>query len=121
MAKKVERQIRWKVNTDTGDQTIGRSLWTFLVIDDPRNIDRIREKLYQKLSPVEVSDLAQFCIRGTRGIYYSAFTVASDVIDLDAPSKRFVGSAWHYDGKISPKREQEWFDNYVNGVLVSRR
>ena len=79
LEKKVQRQIRYNLNTDFGEQIPFRHKWIFLTINEPREIERIQEKImsqFREHEDLEVID--DNVISNTNGLHYHAIRFVSN-------------------------------------------
>jgi hypothetical protein len=84
----LKRQIRYNLKTDTAEQETFRYRWTFLVINEPREIDRIREKLYREMAPiVDLNELDKGLVRNSNGLHYNFFAFSTDKGRIEHPEK----------------------------------
>ena len=91
--KKIERFMRYSRKVFPGEQIRGRNRWTFFIVNEPREIHRIRERIYEQLAPVwDLYEIIDSSIEGTNGLHYQAFSLSSD-------SWKVEGWAKVYDSK----------------------
>lgn len=88
------RQVRYHVHTDNGEQIVLRHLWTVCIINAPREVGRIKEKMIAELAPADdYSELSEGLISGTEGLHYLAYSVSSGRGDLRADQWRKIYDA----------------------------
>ena len=57
----VERKVRWNRFTDTGEQIRSRHKYIVAILNEPREIRRIRQKFIEQMAPIdEFCDLGDF-------------------------------------------------------------
>lgn len=115
----IERQLRYNVFTSTAEQETLRHKWIFLIINEPREISRIEERILGVLSPCsEKYELGKGSIQKSRGLHYYSFSILSKVGYLDYNDRRKV---YDVDKKFKKDRnlrdgikdQDAWLDNYV--------
>ena len=78
MKKDIARQVRYNIKTATGDQEFARHRWTFMIINTPDEIKRIRERVYQQLAPVvECKNLYNEPISNSNGLHGDFFSFST--------------------------------------------
>jgi len=70
-----ERQLRWYVESES-DPTIHH--WSFLIINEPREIDRITQRIKKYLAPTDSEQIgSERQIPNSRGLHYKLVTIDS--------------------------------------------
>jgi len=117
----IDRQIRYNFETNTGDQIPARHRWTFLIINEPKEIRRIKERIYKQLQMItDFTELDSGLIRGSRGLYYYFFAFSSDKAHIEDKTKIYSSKNFRQDrdlwerGKIS-------LDTYLNSILSGKK
>jgi hypothetical protein len=88
MGKKIERQIRYNLKTDTGEQENMRYRYTFLIINEPREIERIKERIWQEMFPIAyLNKIDEGQIKNSRGLHYELFSFSTDKGKIENPQK----------------------------------
>jgi len=95
----VKREVRFSRVTDTGEQIRLRHRYTIAIINDSRDVKRIREKFLEYLHPTaDVIDICDWIIPHSRGIRCSVFSFSSDVGFIDEPERIYNGDfKWDRD------------------------
>ena len=84
----IRRQIRWNMTTDSGEQIRNRHRYIFAVINEPREIGRIRERILEQLSPAdEFNAICDYVIPGTDGLHCGIFSFSSDRGKIEHPER----------------------------------
>ena len=84
----VERKVRWNMMMDLGEQIRLRFRYTVLIINEPREIGRIRERFLEHLAPVD--DLNSICdwpIPQSNGLHCRVFSFSSGTASIEEPDK----------------------------------
>lgn len=85
---KIERRVKYNIQTSTGEQDLARHRWIFCIINEPREIGRIRERIYAQLSPiVDLVELLSGPIPNSKGLHYNFFSFSSEVGKISYPKK----------------------------------
>lgn len=118
----IERQIRYNFKTNTTEQDIfTRYRWVFLIINEPREIDRIREKIYFQLAPVqEVRNLDKGLINSSGGLHYHFFSFFSEKGKIEEPSKIYNSNNFKKDRDLS-ERDEIKLTKYLDSILTGRK
>jgi hypothetical protein len=104
MGREIQRQIRYNMKTDPGEQISMRHRWVFLVINDPRETERIKQKIYTELAPVDdLNEIDSGLIRNSRGLHYSLFALSSEKGKIESPESIYRSSNFRRDRNL---REQ---------------
>lgn len=113
----VKRQIKYNIRTETGEQTRCRHRWTFLIINESREIERIRGRIYKHLKPVEdMREIDDFGIKGTNGLHCNLFSFSTDKSDVVNPEKIYDSDNFRRDRDL---REDDVgkLDKYLSRIL----
>jgi len=119
------RQIRYNVETNTDEQAVLRHNWTFFILNEPREIKRLEQRILKTLAPVdEFQELAREQIPNSNGLNYQAFQIKSNKGWLTFDEKRQIykvdKTQFKHDRQLDSIGQQPdiWFENiYVPGVL----
>lgn len=118
MVKNIERRISYYVKTDFGDQTNPRHKWTFLVINQPIEVGRIRQKLVEQLAmvsdPVEHYD---FQIVDSRGLHCVVFSFLSEKGEMKDKDMIYSSKNFRRDRDLSIDRDELGWAKYVSGLV----
>ena len=88
----VERQVRWNKVTNIGEQEVVPYRWTFMIINEPTEIERIRQRVYDYMEPVdEPRSLDEGLIEGSRGLHYDFFSFSTDKSRINNPGEIYGG------------------------------
>lgn len=84
----VKRIIRYNKFTNTDIEEPFRYEYIFMIVNEPREIKRIRERIYEQLEPIlELKNLFYGGISKTNGLYYDFFSFLSSKGDIYQPNK----------------------------------
>lgn len=84
----INRGVRWNVKTDTGEQERSRHRYTFAIINAPREINAIKEKIFRQLETIaEFRDIIDYPIPGSNGLHCEVFSLSSDVGTIRRPAE----------------------------------
>ncbi len=82
----VKRQVRWNMETDTGEQVRLRHKYTFLVVNENKEINRITERIFQQLAPVDEYDhIGVYHIKKSNGLLCDVFSFLTDKGRIEHP------------------------------------
>lgn len=113
------RHIRWNVSSSpNGDPP--KQTWFFILVNEPREIDGIRQKTREVLAPTdEEMTQSSGLIRGTNGLHYIAFQLNSyrrtkpENVDLS----RIYDGLILRDRKLGSHRTVDGLSNYVDNLF----
>ena len=84
----VQRQIRYNKKTDTGEQETYRHRWVFLIVNEPREIGRIKEKLFGQMAPVvDYATIDSGIVRNSGSLHYELFSFSTDKGRIERPGE----------------------------------
>jgi len=119
------RQLRYYIKTSTDEQVDLRYNWIFCIINEPREIGRLTQRILKTLAPAsEFQELAQGQIKNSGGLEYQSFSIRSNkgqmtfdekqqIYNVD---KRQFGQDRQLDSVGQPP--EVWFaDVYIPRVL----
>ncbi len=113
----IERQIRYNYKTEVGEQIYLRHRWIFCIINEPREIQRIRERIYLELSPIEdLRNLYESQISNSRGLHCDFFSFSTDKFKIENP-KRVYNSKKMYKDRNLQERDDLGLERYLNSIL----
>lgn len=105
MVRRVKRLVRWNMDTDFGEQVRPRNRYTVVIINQPKEIERIRARFLTHLAPTE--DLREICDHSIpkTDLHRAAFSFSSDSVIRD-PDEIYRGPAdIRYDRNLSERDE----------------
>ncbi len=112
----VDRKIRWNRFTDTGEQERMRYTYYFAVLNEPREIIRIRERIVNNILHVdEVMELDYFKIKGSNGLGCEIFSFSTDSPNLPDFSRIYQGDV-RQDRDLYERKMGNW-DAYFEKLL----
>ena len=77
------RKVRYNVKTDSGEQIILRHRWTVAILNELREIDRIKERFLRQFAPSdEYHEHREGLVQGS-GLHCLIFSVSSDGVAED--------------------------------------
>ncbi len=93
-----KREIRYNLFTDTGEQVRLRYRWTFIIVNEPREIDRIKERIYREMAPVsDLNEIGEDLIPGTSGLHYRIFSFSSEKGEIGNKEKIYKSDKFKQD------------------------
>jgi hypothetical protein len=115
----LERQVRYNFKTTTGEQEPTRHRWTFMIINEPREIRRIRERIYFELQPI--ADLKEL---GTGnilfvGLHYDFFSFSSSTSQINPP-KIYDSKKFKKDRDLT-ERDELGMLTYLTSIIQGRK
>ncbi len=118
MVKNIERRVSYYVETDTGDQVNLRHKWTFLIINQPTEIKRIKQKIYEQLAMV--SDYVEhhdFQIPDSSGLHCLVFSLLSQEGKLKDKSEIYASKNFKKSRDLSVRRSELGWAKYISGLI----
>jgi hypothetical protein len=109
----VKRQIRYYVRTNTDEQASMRHEWTFLIVNEPREIKRITQKLLDYLAPVDnFMDICDASAPYSKGIHCKVLCFSSEKGKLEDKSKIYASKNFRRDRDLARDRVtwSAWYD-----------
>jgi hypothetical protein len=114
----IERQIRYYVSTDIGDQIRQRHEWIFLIVNTSTEIKRIRDRISFQLAPIDnVYEHYDKIIQESRGLRCRIFSFSSDIGKIFDKSKIYNSPNFHLDRELSIKRDGLGWELYADGIV----
>lgn len=114
---KLGRLIRYNFKTDTGEQTRCRYRWTFFILNEPREINRIRERIFQTLKPVdELNDIDDVAIPNSRGLHYHIFSFSTDKAQINGLENIYSSEDFKKDRDLW-ERDSGKYGKYLERIL----
>jgi len=111
------RQIRYNFQTSTDEQDEARHKWTFLIVNQPREIARIRQRIYEQFQPiVDIRENDRGTISKSRGLQYEVFSFSSPTSDFQDKSKIYDSPNFKRDRNLTD-RSDEKLQSYLQKVL----
>ena len=115
---RAKRQVRYNRRSDPVDEPMPHR-WTFMIVNEPREVIRIRNRIYEELQPIDdLVELDAKGIRGSRGLQYQIFCFLSSVSEFEP--KRVYGGSMKKDRDLVERSDEELVP-YVSAVLEGRR
>jgi hypothetical protein len=117
----IHRQVRWNYATDPIEQARTRYRWTFLIVNEPTEIGRIRGRIYEQLQPiVDLSEIDSGQISGTDGLGYEAFSFSTDKSRINRSGKIYRSSHFKRDRDLRQRSDVE-FQKFLLPILEGRK
>jgi len=117
----VDRQVRYNLSTTTGEQESARHKWIFMIINEPREIKRIRERVYFQLEPiVDLKELYSGQIESSRGLHYDFFSFSTFRGKIDSPSKIYDSKNFKKDRDLM-ERDDVGLERFLRAILEGRK
>ena len=115
----IERQVRWYMKTDTGDQIELRHRYTIAVLNQPREIDRIRQRFLFALTPADDFIENYDClIPGSNGLHINIFSFSSRQGEIKHPEEIYDSPNFIKDRNLSDRGEEK-LENYARSLIRS--
>ena len=107
----VRKQIRWNMFTKTGEQERTRHRYTFAVINKPREIERIKEKIIEQMAVVdEFNAICDYPIPRSGGLHCRVFSFSSEKGKIERPNAI-------YDNLRHFRRDRDLSERTEKGLL----
>ncbi len=98
---KQERRIHYNRLTEHAPENIFS--WYFLIVNEPREIERIKQRIYEVLRPSgEPQTFDSRCIQGTNGLQFELFYLESPVSEIER-DKIYKGK-WCRDRRLYTRK-----------------
>jgi len=75
------------MRTDTGEQERQRHKYIFVIRNEPREIERIVQRLIKKLNPGDFYNICDIPVPGSNGLHCRAFSFSSDFGKMERPEE----------------------------------
>jgi len=79
--KKQERRLHYNRVAEDSPENIFS--WYFLIVNEPREMERIKQRMYEALKPHEQINFDKGNIDNSHGLKYALFCIKSSVCNLD--------------------------------------
>ena len=84
--KHIQRQIRYNMKTETGEQIDYRYKYIFLIINSPREIGIIKERIWREMAPiVDFQKIDSGIARNSGSLHYDLFSFSTDKGKIENP------------------------------------
>lgn len=105
----VRREVRYNKHTDTAEQVVWRYRYTVAVVNQPREISRIRQRFIDQLVPVgEMRDIYNLQIPGTNGLHCAIFSFSTNKGIIENPEKIYDSDNFIQDRSLGERDEREY-------------
>ncbi len=117
--KNIERQIKYNIETDFDEQTELRYTWTILIVNEPREINRITQRFSDQLSDSRKfrRGKERYLIADSnpveKGLHYRVFTMKSTCGELPNEDKMKIYNQlgkFKKERDFTPNKDEIWFD-----------
>ena len=105
-----KRKIRWNMEIDTGEQVRGRYKYTVAILNEPREIKRIKQRFIEQMNPLEIRNISDYLIPKSRGLHCMIFSLSSEKGEIKYPNKI-------YKNPSQFKRDRGLFDRDEKNLL----
>ena len=116
----IERQVRYNIHTSTGEQQFERHKWTFMIINTPTEIERIRERIFRQLELIRDGNFGKDILPSSGGLYYDCFWITSQRGKLEEPNKIYASKKFKLDRDLF-ERDELSLNRYLNSILQGRK
>lgn len=114
----VSRQLRYNLQTDTGEQVYLKHRWTVALVNDNREINRIKERIFFQLNPVDDLNINyESSIPNSNGLHCYIFSFSSNKGKFVEPSKIYDSKNFKKDRELRDVEESN-LEKYVQRVLI---
>lgn len=120
MSKEVKRRIHW--NTEAADTADGSVRWYFLIVNEPREIGRIRERIFTQLQPVyEYNAIDTALVPSSGGMHYELMSLETQQGKFPSNPKQTVyGGHWKRDRRLETKQKESALLNILDQEGLSQ-
>jgi hypothetical protein len=117
----IERQVRYYRTTETGEQESTRHKWTFMIINEPREIGRIKERIYTELYPIaELKSLYHEPLEFSGGLQCDFFSFLSSKGKIERPEKIYKSKNLKADRDLTVRADVEC-ERFLMAILDGRK
>lgn len=112
----MKRQVRYNRAGIPGLQEYFQSQWMWLIVNEPREIDRIKNRIFEQLAPIdELKILFEGGISNTKGLQYSILTFKSPSSNI-YPKKIYDSENLKKDRNLYI-RDEAGLEKYLRSTL----
>lgn len=112
----IKRKLRWNKRTITDEQTLFRFKYIFAILNQPREIDRIKQRTLVQLAPAgELHVYYNNLLPGTDGLHCEIFSFSSNIGRIEEPKKIYDSDNFMFDRNLREGDEGE-LENYVQSL-----
>jgi len=114
MPKDVKRRILW--NTERAEQGTNTVRWYFLLVNEPRELGRIRERIFTQLQPIyDYKAIDTSLVPNSGGIHYELFYLESECGKFPSNQKQTVyGGLWKRDRRLESRQNESGLLNILD-------
>lgn len=116
----IERLVRYSILTSTVEQEFERHEWYFLIINEPKEIRNIRERIFKQLEPINLDKELKGTIKNSRGLHYDYFRLTSQKGKFENPDKVYYSKKFKQDRALY-KRDEQSLINYLTSLEQGRK
>ena len=114
----VDRKVRWNRITDPGEQVRMRHLYLFAILNEPREIMRIKQRILEQILHFDdFLELGDFGVPNSNGLHCEIFSFTSDIEDVPKSLGIYAGD-FKQDRDLYPRKTGNW-DPYVERLSRS--
>lgn len=108
---KLERKIYWNREFNYPGEDV--TSWYFLIVNKPREIKRIKTRIYEALAPTDNQEnLDSNLIPGSDGLHYDLFKLESPRCGFKDPKKVYNGR-WKRERRLCTRQESSTLLNII--------
>lgn len=115
----VIRQVRWNMFTDSGEQIELRHRYTIAILNEPREIERIKQRFFSELSPLaDFTENYDSLIPRTKGLHLKIFSFSSRCGEISNPRVIYYSKNFKKDRDLSDRNEcklEKYAQNLIKG------
>ena len=118
MVNKINRQVRWNMTTDPGEQVRLRHKYIFAIVNEPREIDRIIERMIVEFAPSDdFIPICDYAIEKSRGLHCKVLSFSSERGRIEHSERIYDNPGFfRHDRNLANKSETELIP-YLNRLL----
>ena len=113
--RKIQRQIRYNLFTDPGEQVLLRNRWVVAILNEPREIRRIEQRFYEQLSHVDDVNVHYYSLIKGSGFYCKIISFSSEKSKILSPEKIYASSNFRRDRGLVERSEVD-LESYVKNL-----
>jgi len=109
---KIQRQVRYNLFIDTGEQVLSRYRWIVAIINEPREIKRIEQRCYEQLANVNDVNVNYDSLIKESGLHCKIISFSSEKGKIMWPEKIYASSNFKRDRDLT-ERSEAGLEDYV--------
>lgn len=116
----ITRKLKWNRKTNTDEQPpYFRYRYTFAAVNEPREINRIKERIIEQMAPVDNLEVHYECpIPKSHGLHCEIFSISSTFGTIQNPEKIYNSKNFRKDRNLAERDEGD-LEIYARNLIRS--